>query len=1109
MLNRSISRLMHRHLITAVIRQAVQQRANGAYRNNLFVFKTIPNSNITSIEANVFIHGYSAGHTDEDRKALAESIPGSNTFINIFAFWQASHVTRFNSYSRELIGKSAILGGAPAAAATTASDRAAHFIRIRSRAEAMGKVLLEQLNQYVQLHHPEIEKINLIGHSLGGRLVINSLLTYTNEQRLKINDVLLMAAAVNVMPVEAKRMRDLIQGRLINAYSKADKILLMNFGETCLGRNEFKYFENIEMVNFGHTDYWERLSQVLQKTRLKTFLREPSTCSQTPDTSTATQHQPLDQHSEDQSMTLELSTPDDIYLRINDELTYMIDSLSTSSSDTILDQAQSNARSLLVEHQTQLRNELTELEKNAEWNTFTIAFYGETGAGKSTIIETLRILLNEPSKLANQKVFRELQAQYDESERDAHRLQQAIEQIDAKLSELAKQLTATLERYEQPHRMVLAAIDLADTHFNELKQRLGAALQRHEELHDTALETVKQLQAVITERKRTASLWQRLLNLVRKIPEEFELGQALTKLSEATTARNNAADTLLTEQQQGEQERLDLQRKVNEIFGRRDIATTPLIAQQAEAEQHKLDAAQQRQAIEDRLEQLLTELEKQADGEIIGDGSTDFTRKNHRYDFKLNDQPFALLDVPGIEGKENLVLSEIERAVQTAHAVFYVTNKAAPPQTGSEQKGEQKKGALEKIKEHLGAQTEVWTIFNKKITNPKRSLADLPLINKDENAGLAALSEKMREQLGENYRGVFPLTAKCAFLASSDHFAPNSKNARDRSKFLVNFCTDELLEKSGVRAFLEFLGDPLLSDCEAKITRANFNKANAALNHASAILDGAQSNFAELSAKLKQDGRSAKSQLSSSFKALEKRLGARGQTLIHDFSSNVRNKIYAHIEYDISNDHFKDLLKDEIESEQKKLNNQLPESLSKEIGRFQNDAKDIIERFETQAEELMTIYGKMGNTKLDDKFHFEIKIDNGIKVAGLVASLIGLALAPFTGGASLWLAAASAIGTLVSIGKALWSALSSDYKKSQQRKSTDENLRNITLQLGESFRDGLKVALPKMQQIISTIEQAIETPSKQAAAQAQALARSAKQMKVLSRQIENAGKRQW
>lgn len=43
--------------------------------------------------------------------------------------------------------------------------------------------------------------------------------------------------------------------------------------------------------------------------------------------------------------------------------------------------------------------EIDDLSKNAEWEKFCIAFLGETNAGKSTLIESMRILYNEESRL--------------------------------------------------------------------------------------------------------------------------------------------------------------------------------------------------------------------------------------------------------------------------------------------------------------------------------------------------------------------------------------------------------------------------------------------------------------------------------------------------------------------------------------------------------------------------------------------------------------------------------------------------------------------------------------------------------------------------------------
>lgn len=54
--------------------------------------------------------------------------------------------------------------------------------------------------------------------------------------------------------------------------------------------------------------------------------------------------------------------------------------------------------------------ELESLRNNEEWENFTIAFYGETNAGKSTLIECLRLFFKERSKMDQQERFRRLYA---------------------------------------------------------------------------------------------------------------------------------------------------------------------------------------------------------------------------------------------------------------------------------------------------------------------------------------------------------------------------------------------------------------------------------------------------------------------------------------------------------------------------------------------------------------------------------------------------------------------------------------------------------------------------------------------------------------------------
>lgn len=727
---------------------------------------------------------------------------------------------------------------------------------------------------------------------------------------------------------------------------------------------------------------------------------------------------------------LELNDPCEVYQRINSELERIVAGLAAPSEDPALAKAQMEAQELLTQQQVALGEELAQLERNAEWNTFTIAFYGETGSGKSTVIETLRILLEETTKLARQKRFREIQDQYGLSEQNLENTQKGIDEAEASIG--------------------------------EAKQELDALENRYEEKRKEAQATIKQLEAAIADYKQKAALWQKLVNLFRKTPEEKELIRAEQELADIETAHKG------------------------------EIAL--LQAKQAELIQNKTVLEEKLQALQAGLEQLA----EFADGEIIGDGRPDFTRQTQHYDFQLDGQTFALMDVPGIEGNEELIHNEVKKAVQTAHAVFYVTNQAAPPQTGDEERI----GTLEKIKAHLGAQTEVWTIFNKKITNPKHALAGRPLVSDDEQAGLDALNEKMREHLGENYRGVIPLSALPAFFATTDHFVPNSQNARRRKRALADFSTAELLDKSRFSRFLQLLGEDLIRNSEAKIISANFRKAGDALERTICTLEQVHGRFSELSETLASESHSAQGQIRACFGALRQRLLSAGDRLIDALASNVRNAMYKCIEGDLSNSAFKHALESAIESQREELANDLPAAIEEELTRFQEEVEDILKRLDEQARELTAMYSKLGRSQLDGDFSLSLNIDNGLQVASILALIAGGALLWWNPGS--WPVLAMGIASLV-IGayKAVRSFFSTKYKMAQQRKATDDNLRTVTSKLRESLHDDLDRALNEMEEKIKLIEDALAEPAEKTAALEQLMSRSQAQLKILSLKITN------
>ena len=93
----------------------------------------------------------------------------------------------------------------------------------------------------------------------------------------------------------------------------------------------------------------------------------------------------------------------------------------------------------------QLQAELEKLKASSEWKRFTIAFYGETNAGKSTLIEALRLQLGEKTKQESQQEFKRIQQEFgltqesfDEVRCNIIETEKAIEIVDQELAALSQ-----------------------------------------------------------------------------------------------------------------------------------------------------------------------------------------------------------------------------------------------------------------------------------------------------------------------------------------------------------------------------------------------------------------------------------------------------------------------------------------------------------------------------------------------------------------------------------------------------------------------------------------------------------------------------------------------
>ena len=155
------------------------------------------------------------------------------------------------------------------------------------------------------------------------------------------------------------------------------------------------------------------------------------------------------------------------------------------------------------------------------------------------------------------------------------------------------------------------------------------------------------------------------------------------------------------------------------------------------------------------------------DGQIVGDGRSDFTQTYEEYNFEIDGTPLTLIDVPGIEGNEKLYTDGIVKALRRAHIVFYVHGHNIKPNVAT----------AEKIKQYLGDWVSVYSIYN-----VRGSASDYD--EEDERVDLYTEKLKEREELivstfkeelGEVYKGNITLQALLAMCVCAS-FSPERKD---------------------------------------------------------------------------------------------------------------------------------------------------------------------------------------------------------------------------------------------------------------------------------------------------------------------------------------------
>ncbi|GAA7290782.1 hypothetical protein HpM024_04280 [Helicobacter pylori] len=397
------------------------------------------------------------------------------------------------------------------------------------------------------------------------------------------------------------------------------------------------------------------------------------------------------------------------------------------------------------------------------------------------------------------------------------------------------------------------------------------------------------------------------------------------------------------------------------------------------------------------------------------------------------------------------MIDQISNATQKAHAIFYITKTPNPPQKGEEGK----RGTIEKIQKQLNSQTEVWTIFNKPINNP-RAFKD-KLINESEKESLKILNKKMKNILGKHYMGHQIVSAQIAFYGLSSALLPESDFYKNKQKFLKDFKAGELLYQSHFKPLGEFIAEELFKNSHAKIIQSNCNKALKAIEKLQeAIKTTIDRQIDPTIREIKNHYQEVCDNLDRSKEKFILNLTNSAFSKINQFKSDFRKEMHERIERGIGNNECKEIFKNELIQGIETLHEDIKWRFRECEKRFDGEIKEAIKQLEYRIKDSLAMLERIS---IDRGFNLNFDTDSGIDGTKLATSIGGLGLLGIFNAWNPmgWFALTAGIITgLVGIARSIWNFFSSRYQRSQQKKEVDKNLHQICEKIAEDVKSRLE-----------------------------------------------------
>ncbi len=222
---------------------------------------------------NLFIHGYSAIVNEASEHNIIRNINQSSTPKSLLYLWSSGSLVKHFVSTEQMLDILVGLKNTTILTVKKTEELFMHFKENQNKAEIIGaSCLLQDLSKLLETHNTSYPQINLIGHSLGARMICSAIKENPDLcKRLNIHNIVFLGGAAPIQN-DWEDITDCISGNIYNFYSKIDVALMFKPDmEKNLGRYEIPTHEKTKnkihniQVKYHHWTYWENLGDI-QKT---------------------------------------------------------------------------------------------------------------------------------------------------------------------------------------------------------------------------------------------------------------------------------------------------------------------------------------------------------------------------------------------------------------------------------------------------------------------------------------------------------------------------------------------------------------------------------------------------------------------------------------------------------------------------------------------------------------------------------------------------------------------------------------------------------------------------------------------------------------------------